>query len=131
MKKKLCFLFYFLVQLENSTHFSSAEKVALRESLLKVCFRLSFVKNEKGKQLFEASKQTYKPGVYFMKVEGTAQFIEIALSICALRLRHTITPVKSFSKVGRYALPHAPNFMKSSPVSNLAHAVMLLFKINN
>ena len=129
MKKKLCFLFDFLVQLENSTNFSSAEKVALRESLLKVCFRLSFMKNEKGKHLFEASKQTYKPGVDFMKVERTAQIIE-ALSICALRLHHTITPVKSFSKVGRYALCRTHNFLKSTPVSNLAHAVLLLFKIN-
>ena len=49
-------------QLENSPNLSSAGKVALRESLLKPGFRLSFGKHEKGKQLFEASKQTYKPG---------------------------------------------------------------------
>ena len=35
--------------------------------------------------------------------------------ICALRLPHTIMPVTSFSKVGRYALCRAPNYMKSTP----------------
>ena len=37
----------------------------------------------------------------------------------SIRLRSTPTPnfyaTKSFSKVGRCALPHAPNFMKSTP----------------
>ena len=55
------------------------------------------------------------PGVDFIKVGPTAQIIEIALSICALHLRRTIMPVKSFSKVRRYALRRAPNFMKSTP----------------
>ena len=40
-------------------------------------------------------------GVDFIKVERTVQIIEIAISICTLRLHHTLTPVKSFSKVGR------------------------------
>ena len=40
-------------------------------------------------------------GVDFIKVERTVQITEIAISICTLRLHHTITPVKSFSKVGR------------------------------
>ena len=53
--------------------------------------------------------------VDFIKVGPTAQIIEIALSICALHLRRTIMPVKSFSKVRRYALRRAPNFMKSTP----------------
>ena len=52
------------------------------------------------------------PGVDFKKVGRTARIIERALSICSLRLRPTIMPVTSFSKVGRYALPHGPNFMK-------------------
>ena len=43
-----------------------------------------------------------------------AQITEKVLSICALRLRHTFTLVKSFSKVGRYVLRRAPNFMKST-----------------
>ena len=54
-------------------------------------------------------------GVDFIKVGRTAQIIEIGLSICALHLRRTIMPVKSFSKVRRYALRRAPNFMKSTP----------------
>ena len=41
--------------------------------------------------------------VDFIKVGRTAQIGEIALFICALRLRHTITPVKSFSEVWRAA----------------------------
>ena len=47
-----------------------------------------------------------------------AQIIEIALSICTLLLCRTITLVKSFSKVGNYALRNAPNFMK------LTHGLM-------
>ena len=50
--------------------------------------------------------------VHFTKVGRMAQIIEKALSICALRLCRTIMPVKSFSKVGCYALHRAPNFMK-------------------
>ena len=57
---------------------------------------------------------TSGPGVDFIIVGNIAQIIEIALSICALRLSRTITPVKSFSKVGCYALRRAPNFMKST-----------------
>ena len=41
--------------------------------------------------------------------------MSLIISICSLRLRRTIPPVKSFSKVGRCALCHTPNFMKSTP----------------
>ena len=45
------------------------------------------------------STSFYKhPVVNFIKVGRMAQIIEIALSICALRLRRTITHVKSFLK---------------------------------
>ena len=44
------------------------------------------------------------------------QIIEIALSICALRLRPTFWEAFYWRKVGRYALRSAPNFMKSTPV---------------
>ena len=40
------------------------------------------------------------PGVDFIKLGGTGQIIEIALSICALRLPRTFTHVKSFQKLG-------------------------------
>ena len=55
------------------------------------------------------------PSVNFIKVGRTAQIIEISLSIFAPRLCRTITPVKSFPKVGRYTLCRVPNFMKSAP----------------
>ena len=56
-----------------------------------------------------------RPGVHFIKVGRTEQIIEIVLSICTLRLHCTITPVKSFPKVGCNVLGRAPNFMKSTP----------------
>ena len=59
-------------------------------------------------------QKSKRRGVEFIKVGPTVQIIEIALSICALHLRRTITPVKSFSKVGCYALHCAPKFMKST-----------------
>ena len=55
------------------------------------------------------------PGVDFIKVKSWAQIIEIALSICALGLRPTFTPLKNFSKVGRRARIGHKKFMKSTP----------------
>ena len=50
-----------------------------------------------------------------IKVGRTAQIIEIALSICALRQHRTFTPEKSFSKVGHRARQGAKRYMKLTP----------------
>ena len=55
------------------------------------------------------------PGVDFIKIKSWVQIIEIALSICAQRLRPTFTLQKASQKLGAVLLHHAPNFMKSTP----------------
>ena len=63
--------------------------------------------------------QIVKFGVDFIKDKSWAQIIEIALSICTLRLRPTFWEAFYWRRVGRYtlryALRSAPNFMKSNP----------------
>ena len=57
--------------------------------------------------------ETKLPGVDFIKVESWAFFIEIAISICALRPMPNFYVIQSFSKVGRCTLCPVPSFMKS------------------
>ena len=52
------------------------------------------------------------PGVDFIKVGCTAQIIEIALLKLGARRKVRLTPVKSFSEVGRRARIGRKKFMK-------------------